>query len=158
MTETSKSSGGTGAPKGADFVVVGAGILGLAVARELLARHPGASLTVLEREPVVAWHQTGHNSGVIHAGIYYPPGSLKARYCVDGARALYAYCDERGIPARRTGKLIVATDESELPRLEELHRRANANGSPGVERAAVEPSRTEPNVMTEIKSPPWKRP
>jgi len=134
MTETSKSSGGTGAPKGADFAVVGAGILGLAVARELLARHPGASLTVLEREPVVAWHQTGHNSGVIHAGIYYPPGSLKARYCVDGARALYAYCDERGIPARRTGKLIVATREDELPRLEELHRRANANGSPGVER------------------------
>src|SRR3954471_5501438 len=92
-----------------DLAVVGAGIIGLAVARELLARRPGARLVVLEREPDVARHQTGHNSGVIHAGIYYAPGSLKARLCVDGARELYAFCERHAIEARRCGKLIVAT-------------------------------------------------
>src|ERR671937_2731515 len=98
-------------PRAADFVVIGAGILGLAVARELLARHPDASLCVVEREVRLAAHQTSHSSGVIHAGIYYAPGSLKARLCVEGARLLYAYCEERGIEARRNGKLIIAADE-----------------------------------------------
>src|ERR687888_737757 len=102
-------------PRTCDFVVIGGGILGLAVARELLARHPGATLCVLERERRLAAHQTSHSSGVIHAGIYYAPGSLKARLCVEGARLLYAYCDERGIEARRDGKLIVAADDSDLP-------------------------------------------
>ena len=117
-----------------DVAVVGAGILGLAVARELLARHPGLSLQVLEREPAIAGHQTGHNSGVIHQGVYYQPGSLKAQLCVAGARELYEYCDARGIPADRCGKVIVATSRDELPRLDELERRGRANGVPGLRR------------------------
>jgi L-2-hydroxyglutarate oxidase len=121
-------------PRNADFVVIGGGILGLAVARELLARHPGASLCVLERENRLAAHQTSHSSGVIHAGIYYAPGSLKARLCVEGARLLYAYCDERGIEVRRSGKLIIATGESELDRLDELERRGLANEVRGLRR------------------------
>jgi L-2-hydroxyglutarate oxidase len=121
-------------PSTADFVVIGGGILGLAVARELLARHPDASLCVLEREDRLAAHQTSHSSGVIHAGIYYAPESLKARLCVEGARLLYAYCDQRGIEARRNGKLIVAADEPELPGLDELERRGRANAVPGLRR------------------------
>ena len=121
-------------PKSADFVVIGGGILGLAVAREMLTRHPGASLCVLERESRLAAHQTSHSSGVIHAGIYYAPGSLKARLCVEGARLLYAYCEQAGIETRRNGKLIVATEESELPRLDELERRGRANEVPGLQR------------------------
>src|SRR3954451_10360487 len=121
-------------PRTCDFVVIGVGILGLAVARELLARQPDASLCVLEREDRLAAHQTSPSSGVIHAGIYYAPGSLKARLCVEGARLLYAYCDQRGIEAKRNGKLIIATDESELPGLDELERRGRANQVPGLRR------------------------
>ena len=117
-----------------DLAVVGGGILGLAAARELLRRRPGATVTVLEREAALAQHQTGHNSGVVHAGIYYAPGSLKARLCVEGARDLYAYCEERGVPFERRGKLIVARDEGELARLDELERRGRANGVPGLRR------------------------
>ncbi len=119
--------------------------MGLAVARELLIRHPDSTLCVLEREDRLAAHQTSHSSGVIHAGIYYEPGSLKARLCVEGARLLYAYCDERGIEARRDGKLIVAADESELPGLDELERRGRENQVPGLrwidadEIAGIEP-------------------
>jgi L-2-hydroxyglutarate oxidase len=112
----------------ADAVVVGAGILGLAVARELLLRRPQLDLVVLEKEPAIARHQTGHNSGVIHSGIYYAPGSLKARLCREGQQLLYAYCDERGIEYERCGKVIVASSEEELPRLEQLRERALANG------------------------------
>jgi len=115
-------------PTDCDVLVVGAGILGLAVAREALVRRPGASVVVLEREPEIARHQTSHNSGVIHAGLSYTPGSLKARLCVDGARRLYALCDELGVPAERCGKLVVARRADELPRLDELERRARANG------------------------------
>ena len=115
-------------PARCDAVVVGAGIVGLATARELLLRRPGSSVVVLEREPRIASHQTSHNSGVIHAGVYYEPGSLKARLCVDGARELYEYCEQRGVAHRRCGKLIVATHDDELARLEELERRAGANG------------------------------
>jgi (S)-2-hydroxyglutarate dehydrogenase len=125
-------------PRSCDFAVIGAGILGLAVARELLERHPGSSLCVLEREERIAAHQTSHTSGVIHAGIYYEPGSLKARLCVEGARRLYEYCDGREIEARRDGKLIVAANEDELPRLDELERRGQANGVPGLGRIGPE--------------------
>jgi len=125
-------------PAGADFCVVGAGIVGLAVARELQARDPGAEIVVLERGPRIAGHQSGHSSGVIHAGIYYAPGSLKARLCVDGARRLYEFCDERGVEARRSGKVIVAATETELPRLDELERRGLANGVPGLRRIGPE--------------------
>ncbi len=117
-----------------DLVVVGAGIIGLAVAREALRRRPGDSVLVLERETEVAAHQSSHNSGVIHAGIYYAPGSLKARLCVNGTRELYAYCEGRGLPVERPGKLVVATRSDELPRLEELERRGRANGVPGLRR------------------------
>jgi L-2-hydroxyglutarate oxidase LhgO len=97
-------------PRGeCDLAVVGAGILGLATARELARRHPQLSLQVLEREGAIATHQTGHNSGVVHQGVYYKPGSLKAALCVAGARELYEYCDAREIPIERCGKLIVAT-------------------------------------------------
>jgi len=121
-------------PTDCDVVVVGAGIVGLAVARELALRHDGVSIAILEREPRIASHQTSRSSGVIHAGIYYAPGSLKARLCVEGARELYAYADERGIPAKRSGKVIVATDAEDIPGLEELERRARANRVPGIER------------------------
>jgi (S)-2-hydroxyglutarate dehydrogenase len=125
-------------PTEADVVVVGAGIVGLAVARELARRHDGLRVIVLERESWIAAHQTGRSSGVIHAGIYYEPGSLKARLCVEGARDLYAYCEERGIRAKRTGKVIVATREGELAGLEELERRGRANGVQGLERLGAE--------------------
>jgi L-2-hydroxyglutarate oxidase len=121
-----------------EIVVVGAGIVGLAVARELLRRHPGLSLVVLERSAEIATGQTGQTSGVIHAGIYYEPGSLKARLCVEGARELYAFCEERRIEARRDGKLIIATSEEELPRLAELERRGRANGVPGLRRIGAD--------------------
>jgi (S)-2-hydroxyglutarate dehydrogenase len=118
----------------AEIVIVGAGILGLAVARELQSRRPGVRLIVVERAGAVGAHQTSHNSGVIHAGVYYAPGSLKAQLCVEGAARMYEYCAERGIEARRIGKLIIATEARELPGLDELERRARANGVPGIAR------------------------
>jgi L-2-hydroxyglutarate oxidase len=131
----------------ADLIVVGAGILGLAVAREWLKRHPDLRVLVLEKEARIAAHQTAHNSGVIHAGIYYAPGSLKARMCTAGGRELAAYCDEKEIPYERCGKVVVATEEDELPRLEELHRRASANGVQGVELIdGAQLAELEPNV------------
>jgi (S)-2-hydroxyglutarate dehydrogenase len=116
-----------------DLVIIGSGIVGLAAAREILQRRPGTRLVMLEKEALIGQHQTGHNSGVIHSGIYYAPGSLKAKACVAGAAAMTRYCDEHGIPYELCGKVIVATDESELPRLEELHRRGQANGVLGLE-------------------------
>lgn len=112
--------------------VVGAGIVGLAVARRLTEDAPDATVTVLEKEDGIAQHQTGRNSGVVHAGIYYAPGSLKATLCRRGVGLLRAYCDERGIPIEDCGKLVVALDATELDRLRELERRAAANGVPGV--------------------------
>ncbi|MEA2449282.1 MAG: (S)-2-hydroxyglutarate dehydrogenase, partial [Thermoleophilaceae bacterium] len=135
-------------PDRCDVVVVGAGILGLASARELTRRHPGLNVAVLEREPGIARHQTGQNSGVVHAGIYYKPGSLKARLCVEGARELYELCAERGIAHERCGKVIVATTRDELPALDELESRGRANGVPGLRRLdrdelrAIEPHAT----------------
>lgn len=110
------------------YVVIGAGIVGLATAHRLTLDHPGAEVTVLEKEPRVGTHQTGHNSGVIHAGVYYAPGSLKARLCRAGSRSMVDFCTAYGVPVRVCGKLIVATTEAELPRLRALHERAQANG------------------------------
>jgi 2-hydroxyglutarate dehydrogenase len=126
-------------------LVVGAGILGLAVARELLIRNPGAPVTVVDKAQYVGAHQTSHNSGVIHAGVYYAPGSLKARLCVRGAALMYEYCERRGIDVNRIGKLIIATNASEVAGLDELERRARANGVPGIRRiGAGEISEIEP--------------
>jgi (S)-2-hydroxyglutarate dehydrogenase len=134
-------------PQTCDVAIVGGGIVGLSVARELLKRLPHASVCVLERERDVATHQTGHNSGVIHAGVYYVPGSLKARLCVEGAREMYEYCEARGIANERCGKLIVATAPEELDRLDEIQRRAQANAVPGVRRIdAAEIERLEPHA------------
>lgn len=111
--------------------VVGAGIVGLAVARELaIAR--GAEVTVLDKEPQVAAHQTGHNSGVVHAGLYYPPGSLKARLCREGVALLRDYCARHALPYEEVGKLVVASTRTERPLLRALAERARANGVPGV--------------------------
>jgi (S)-2-hydroxyglutarate dehydrogenase len=117
-----------------DVAVVGGGILGVAVARELAGRRPRERVVMLERESELGAHQTSHNSGVIHAGIYYAPGSLKARLCVSGARELYELCERRAVPHQRCGKVIVARDRSELLRLDELERRGRANGVPGLRR------------------------
>jgi L-2-hydroxyglutarate oxidase len=111
---------------------VGAGIVGLACAREISRRHPALKLVVLDKEQEVAKHQTSHNSGVIHAGIYYRPGSLKARLCVEGAHLMHEFCDEHGVPVHRCGKLIVATNPTQLPALRDLQQRAQGNGVPGV--------------------------
>lgn len=108
--------------------MIGGGIVGLATAHRLLLDRPGAEVTVLEKETRVAAHQTGHNSGVIHAGVYYRPGSLKARLCRAGSRSMVELCQEHQIPVQVCGKLIVATDPAELPRLHALHERASANG------------------------------
>jgi L-2-hydroxyglutarate oxidase len=107
--------------------IIGGGILGLATALALSEQH-SLKLVVLEAEDRVAAHQSGHNSGVIHSGLYYKPGSLKARNCTEGREALVRFCQEHGIPHERCGKLVVATQESELPALEELLRRGQANG------------------------------
>ena len=125
--------------RSADVAVVGAGIIGLAVARALSLRHPGLRIVVLDKETAIARHQTGRSSGVIHSGVYYAPGSLKARLCVQGAAALRGYCDERAIPYQICGKVIIASEAAELPRLEELHRRGTQNGAPGL--ALIEPER-----------------
>jgi L-2-hydroxyglutarate oxidase len=136
------------APETCDFAVVGGGIIGLATARELSRRKGARRVAVLERAPEVATEQTGHNSGVVHGGIYYEPGSLKARLCVEGARELYGLCEERGIPHERCGKLIVATTQAELPALDELERRGHANGVAGLRRLNGDGLReVEPNAV-----------
>ena len=115
-------------------LVVGGGIVGLATSLKLLERHPGAKLTLLEKEDGVARHQSTHNSGVLHCGLYYKPGSLKARLAVSGIREMIAFCRTHGIPHEICGKLVVATSEEELPRLDELLRRGAANGLTGLRR------------------------
>lgn len=116
-----------------DVAVIGAGIVGLASTLALVERNPRLRIAVVEKESQVGTHQTGHNSGVIHSGIYYKPGSYKARLCVEGARLMKAFCQEHGIPFEICGKVIVATDEEELPRLQTLFERGIANGVPGLE-------------------------
>jgi L-2-hydroxyglutarate oxidase len=131
-----------------DVAVIGAGIVGLAVAREVLQRRPTAKVLLLEKASDVAAHQTGHNSGVIHGGIYYEPGSLKARLCVEGARLMYEYCHEHAIPHQRCGKLIVAIHDSELLRLDTLEQRGRANAVPGLRRVSSKEIREiEPNAV-----------
>ena len=130
------------------LAVVGAGIVGLAVARQLLRSNPAASVVLVERENTVGSHQSGHNSGVIHSGLYYAPGSLKAELCVSGGRLLKSYCEERAIPVETCGKVVVAVDDSELPRLQKLFERGVSNGVPGlrlVEGSAL--SELEPHVV-----------
>jgi L-2-hydroxyglutarate oxidase LhgO len=114
--------------------IVGGGILGLAIGRELIRRFPGVAVEVYEKEDRLAAHQTGHNSGVVHAGIYYKPGSLKAQLCTRGRELLRGFCHERGLPYDECGKLVVAVDESELGRLDALEVTATANGVPGLTR------------------------
>jgi L-2-hydroxyglutarate oxidase LhgO len=116
-----------------DLVVVGAGIVGLATARAFLQQYPHLHVLVIDKEQHIASHQTGHNSGVIHTGIYYAPGSLKARTCVEGHRRMIEYCAEKGIRVEKYGKLIVAIDKDELPRLDNLYQRGIANGVQGLE-------------------------
>lgn len=117
-----------------DVCVVGAGLVGLAVGRALSESHPGISIAIVDKEASVAAHQSGHNSGVVHSGLYYKPGSLKARLCVEGRDAVYEICAENGIPVRKSGKLVIAVRPSEIPALEELERRGRANGLVGLER------------------------
>lgn len=111
----------------ADFTIIGGGIIGAAVACELKQRHPGAGVRLIEKEAAIACHQTGRNSGVIHAGVYYEPGSLKARFCRAGVGATIDFCKHNGIPYEQCGKLIVATNEPEQQRLLALYERAQAN-------------------------------
>ncbi len=142
--------------KGFDVAVIGAGIVGLATARVLQQRHADLKVVVIDKEREVARHQTGHNSGVVHAGIYYRPGSLKARLCREGVRRLRAYCEERGLAYERCGKVIVATDDAELPRLEMLFERGKQNGVPELRRIdAGELRRLEPHAagIAAIHSP-----
>lgn len=129
-----------------DFCVIGGGIVGLATALTLLQRRPGASVVVVEKEADVAAHQTGHNSGVIHAGIYYQPGSRKAVFCKEGAAWTRRFCDEHGIAYRNTGKLIVATDDLEVERMEALHARALVNELDVELIDAAELTRREPSI------------
>lgn len=121
-----------------DAVIIGGGIVGLATGLAVLAARPGATVVVLEKEANVALHQTGRNSGVIHAGLYYKPGSLKARACARGRALLENFCDHQGVRFERCGKVVVATTKDEVPRLDELERRGRANGLVGVKRITVE--------------------
>lgn len=130
-----------------DYCVVGGGIVGLATAMALLRRRPGAGLVLLEKEERLGAHQTSHNSGVIHAGIYYAPGSLKARLCREGNRATRQFCDTWRIRYENCGKLVVATDETELSRLEELSDRAKSNGIEASRISRQQLVEIEPNVV-----------
>ncbi|HYT95170.1 MAG TPA: L-2-hydroxyglutarate oxidase [Gemmataceae bacterium] len=130
-----------------DTVIIGGGIVGMATARELAVRAPGLSVVVLEAENRVAAHQSGNNSGVIHSGLYYKPGSFKARFCVEGREAMYRFCSEHGIAHEQCGKVVVATRDDEIPGLEELERRGRANGLQGLRRLGAEEIREyEPHV------------
>ncbi len=129
-----------------DLAVIGGGIVGLSTAMQMTERYPGIAVAVLEKEPALASHQTGRNSGVIHAGVYYQPGSLKARFCREGVTATIDFCQERAIPYEQCGKMIVATEPDELPRMEALYTRAIENGI-AIERLdRAELARREPRI------------
>ena len=145
-------------------VIIGAGIVGLAIAHELLAAAPGTAVCVLEKEPGVGRHQSTHNSGVLHAGLYYRPGSLKARMAVEGIRLMTRFCVEHGIAHEICGKVVVATTGDEEDRLDELLRRGTANGLRGLRKLGPEEMREiephaggialEPRLTTSFRPPP----
>jgi L-2-hydroxyglutarate oxidase LhgO len=131
-----------------DLTVIGAGIVGLATAHELLQRRPGLRVAVVEQEDTIAFHQSGRNSGVIHAGLYYTPGSLRSRLCREGRELLIRFAEENAIPYRLTGKLVVAVNDAELPKLHALNERGTANGLQGLRLLRGEEAREiEPNVV-----------
>ena len=147
---------GAGGAKPLDVVVVGGGIVGLAVARRLQETAPSRSILVLEKEPDIARHQTGRNSGVIHSGIYYAPGSLRARNCRRGVELLLRFCREHAVPFALSGKVIVAANEAERGRLDELQRRGEANGVPGLrllDRAALREIEPHAEGVAALHSP-----
>lgn len=131
-----------------DFLVVGGGIVGISIARELRSRHPDLAVTVLEKEPSCGRHASGRNSGVLHAGFYYTADSLKARFTRDGNLALRAYCERRGLPLNRCGKLVVARTSADHPQMDELLRRGAANGVELESITEAEARRIEPRVKT----------
>ena len=136
----------TGTPY--DLTVIGAGIVGLATAHELLQRRPGLRIAVVEKEDTIAFHQSGRNSGVIHAGLYYTPGSLRSRLCREGRELLIRFAEENEIPYRLTGKLVVAVSDAELPRLHALNERGSANGLQGLRIVGdAEAREIEPSVV-----------
>ena len=129
-----------------DFIIIGGGILGMSTAMQLKQAYPDSRMLLLEKESGPARHQTGHNSGVIHAGVYYTPGSLKARFCLEGNRATKAFCDEQGIAYDTCGKLLVATSELEMQRMEALWERTAANGLEREWLSAEALAEREPNI------------
>ena len=138
-----------------DLAIIGGGIVGLATARALTERAPRARLVILEKEDHIGAHQTGHNSGVIHSGIYYKPGSYKARLCVEGKNLMYAFCEQHGIKVERCGKVIVATSDAELPRLQMIYERGQANGVPCemIERDRLRELEPHANALRGVHSP-----
>src|SRR5215813_13699573 len=134
-------------PNRSKALVVGGGIIGLATAFRLSEKFPDDEITVVEKESATGWHQTGHNSGVLHAGLYYKPGSAKARLAVRGIRQMVEFCERHAIPHEICGKLVVAADENEIPRLRALHERGIANGLEGLRWLSREEMREiEPHV------------
>jgi L-2-hydroxyglutarate oxidase len=129
-----------------DLAVIGGGIVGLSTAMQMTERFPGISVAVLEKEPALARHQTGRNSGVIHAGVYYQPGSLKAQFCREGVEATTRFCHDQGIAYEQCGKLLVATEPAELPRMAALYERARANGIDVERLDKAEVARREPRI------------
>lgn len=129
-----------------DFIIIGGGIIGMSTAMQLIRTYPDSKMLLLEKESGPAHHQTGHNSGVIHAGVYYTPGSLKAKFCLEGNRATKAFCDEQGIPYDECGKLLVATNELEMQRMKALWERTAANGLERSWLSAGQLREREPNI------------
>lgn len=134
----------------ADFIIIGAGIIGLSIARELSNKYPQAKIIVFEKENQIGLHASGRNSGVMHTGIYYKEGSLKAKLCLNGARAMVAYCDEHNLPVSRIGKIILPGKETDLESLRTLHQRALANGTQIELLNSVDLSRLEPDVRADV--------
>ena len=130
-----------------DFIIIGGGIVGMSTAMQLAQVYPEAKILLLEKESGLARHQTGHNSGVIHAGVYYTPGSLKARFCLEGNKATKAFCNKHGIPYDECGKLLVATNELEMERMRALWERTAANGIKRDWLTAAELREREPNIV-----------
>lgn len=130
-----------------DFIIIGGGIVGISTAMQMAAEYPDAKILVVEKESSPAQHQTGHNSGVIHAGVYYTPGSLKAKFCLEGNRATKAFCDQHGIPYDECGKLLVATNDVEMSRMKALWERTEANGLEREWLSAGALREREPNIV-----------